>query len=338
MQKIGFPKDSFSEKALPEHRVSLFKSLLQIRFAEEMIAENYKDQQMRTAVHLGTGQEAVAVGVCANLKKGDAVFSHHRSHNHFLASGGKVFELIAELYGHDSGCSKGRGGSVHLTHKNEVFFASTAILGESVSLAVGSALSFAMEGTQQIAVAFFGDAVWEEGVIYESLNFAAIHSIPVLFICENNTYSTESPLSVRRAKGSEFTERARSFGVESIKGDGNNLEEVFSLVAAIATKMREVPKPYLIEFDTYRWREHVGPNFDHEVGRIFRTKSELVEWQKRDPIKLMVDNLMKLDSIDKEEIESVKKHVYDNVAQEFELAKSSPKPDVSTIFHNAGEL
>jgi TPP-dependent pyruvate/acetoin dehydrogenase alpha subunit len=338
MQKTGFSEDSFVEKTLAKNRLSLFESLLQIRFTEEMIAENYKDQQMRTAVHLGTGQEAVAVGVCANLKKGDAVFSHHRSHNHFLASGGNVFELVAELYGHEDGCSKGRGGSVHLNHNNEVFFASTAILGESVSLAVGSALSFMMSGTQQIAIAFFGDAVWEEGVIYESLNFAAIHSIPVLFICENNTYSTESPLSTRRAEGSEFTQRAKSFGVESIKADGNNLQEVFSLVSDIVSKMRVHPKPYLIEFDTYRWREHVGPNFDHEVGRIFRSKSELVEWQKRDPITLMSEYLMSKDSVTEDHLKVLKKNIFEKVTQEFERAKNSPMPDVRTIFENAGEL
>ena len=337
MQKIGFPEDSFTEDSLYKNRLSLFESLLQIRFTEEMIAENYKDQQMRTAVHLGTGQEAVAVGVCANLKKGDAVFSHHRSHNHFLASGGNVFELVAELYGHEDGCSRGRGGSVHLNHRNEVFFASTAILGESVSLAAGSALSFTMENNQQIAIAFFGDAVWEEGVIYETLNFAAIHSIPVLFVCENNTYSTESPLSSRRAEGSEFTERAKSFGVESIKGDGNNLQEVFSVVSTIVSKMREKPKPYLIEFDTYRWREHVGPNFDHEVGRIFRSQSELVEWQKRDPVALMSEYLKTRDSVTENELGVLKNNVFEKVAQEFERAKNSPKPEVRTIFQNAGE-
>lgn len=338
MQKIGFQADSFAEISLNENRLYLFESLLQIRFTEEMIAENYKDQQMRTAVHLGTGQEAVAVGVCANLKKGDAVFSHHRNHNHFLASGGDVFELVAELYGHEDGCSRGRGGSVHLNHRNKVFFASTAILGESISLAVGSALSFAMAGTQQITIAFFGDAAWEEGVIYESLNFAAIHSIPVLFICENNTYSTESLLSSRRAEGSEFTQRAKSFGVESIKGDGNNLQEVFSVVSDIVSKMRKNPKPYLIEFDTYRWREHVGPNFDHEVGRTFRSKSELVEWQKKDPVVLMREYLIKRDSVTNDDLNVLQKSVFEKVAQEFERAKNSPKPEVRTIFQNAGEL
>ena len=230
MQKIGFPLDLFNSSELRSYRKAIYESLSEIRFTEEMIAENYKDQQMRTAIHLGTGQEGIATGVCANLQLGDAVFSHHRSHNHFLASGGSVFRLIAELYGSKEGCSKGRGGSVHLSHNQDVFFVSTAILGESVSLAVGRALAYKMEKRKNISVAFFGDAVWEEGVIYESLNFAAIHSLPVLFICENNQYSTESTFSSRKALNSEFTERARSFGVQAMKGDGNNVRDVFNLV------------------------------------------------------------------------------------------------------------
>jgi TPP-dependent pyruvate/acetoin dehydrogenase alpha subunit len=338
MQKIGFTADSFAGNGTLQNRLAIFESLLQIRITEEMIAENYKDQQMRTAVHLGTGQEAVAVGVCANLKPGDAVFSHHRSHNHFLASGGTVYDLVAELYGHEDGCSRGRGGSVHLNHRNEVFFVSTAILGQSVSLAVGSALSFAMDGSQQIAIAFFGDAVWEEGVIYESLNFAAIHSIPVLFICENNSYSTESLLSSRMAEGSEFTQRARSFGIESIKGDGNSLPEVFSIVSDIVSKMRSNPKPYLIEFETYRWREHVGPNFDHEVGRTFRSKSELIEWQKKDPVLLMKEFLRINNSVTEDELNALERRVFGTTSQDFDRAKNSPAPQVRTIFENAGEL
>jgi len=338
MQKIGFPVETFKDLGQRKNRLAIFESLLEIRFTEEMIADNYKDQKMRTAVHLGTGQEAVAVGVCTNLMKGDAVFSHHRSHNHFLASGGSVFELVAELYGSKNGCSKGRGGSVHLNHRNKVFFVSTAILGQSIPLAVGSALSFAMEKSGQVAVAFFGDATWEEGVIYESLNFAAIHSLPVLFVCENNKYSTESPLSVRRAENSEFTQRAISFGVDAIKGNGNDVYEVFNLVSEIFSKMRKNPKPYLIELDTYRWREHVGPNFDHEAGRTFRSKVELEEWQKNDPIVAIKNYLIEKDSFSETELKSIEGNILSEINSEFKRAQNSPKPDKESIFENSGEF
>jgi len=338
MQKIGFSMDSFNEPGLRTNRKAIFESLVEIRFTEEMIAENYKDQQMRTAIHLGTGQEGIAAGVCANLQFGDAVFSHHRSHNHFLASGGSVFRLIAELYGSQEGCSKGRGGSVHLSHNQDVFFVSTAILGESVSLAVGRALAYKMEQRKNVSVAFFGDAVWEEGVIYESLNFAAIHSLPVLFICENNQYSTESTFSSRKALNSEFTERARSFGVEAMKGDGNDVRNVFNLVSESVAKMRENPKPVLIEFDTYRWREHVGPNFDHDVGRTFRSKIELEQWQEKDPVQILRNILINEDFFSDLEINEIERKVLEEVSEQFVRAKHSLKPELASLFENAGEI
>ena len=330
--------DSFNEPGLRTNRKAIFESLVEIRFTEEMIAENYKDQQMRTAIHLGTGQEGIAAGVCANLQFGDAVFSHHRSHNHFLASGGSVFRLIAELYGSQEGCSKGRGGSVHLSHNQDVFFVSTAILGESVSLAVGRALAYKMEQRKNVSVAFFGDAVWEEGVIYESLNFAAIHSLPVLFICENNQYSTESTFSSRKALNSEFTERARSFGVEAMKGDGNDVRNVFNLVSESVAKMRENPKPVLIEFDTYRWREHVGPNFDHDVGRTFRSKIELEQWQEKDPVQILRNILINEDFFSDLEINEIERKVLEEVSEQFVRAKHSLKPELASLFENAGEI
>jgi pyruvate dehydrogenase E1 component alpha subunit len=338
MQKIAFSPNTFAESGLRINRKAIYESLIEIRFTEEMIAENYKDQQMRTAIHLGTGQEGIATGVCANLQLGDAVFSHHRSHNHFLASGGSVFRLIAELYGSQEGCSKGRGGSVHLSHNKDIFFVSTAILGESVSLAVGRALAYKMEKRNNISVAFFGDAVWEEGVLYESLNFAAIHSLPVLFICENNLYSTESTFTSRKLINSEFTERARSFGVEAIKGDGNNVRDVFNLVAESLVKMRENPFPILLELDTYRWREHVGPNFDHEVGRTFRSKKELEQWQIKDPVKIFRDILIDEDSFSVFEINEIERKVLEEVTEQFLRAKDSQKPEIASLFENAGEL
>lgn len=338
MQKISFPPDTFVRKERINERLQLFELLLEIRHTEEIIAKNYKDQEMRTAIHLGTGQEATAVGVCANLKKGDTVFSHHRSHNQFLASGGLVFDLLAELYGREAGCSRGRGGSVHLNHHNEVTFASTAILGECVSLAVGSGLSFKMRDSQQVAVAFFGDAVWEEGVMYESLNFAAIHSVPVLFVCENNLYSTESSLKSRKSPNSNFTSRALAFGVESYNCDGNSLIEAFSLSANVISKMRIHQRPYLIEFSTYRWREHVGPNFDFEVNRTYRSKLELEAWQRNDPLINMRTLLMEKDGLSQDELTDLETRVIKRISQEILLVKNAPKPNEESLFENSGEL
>ena len=164
--------------------------MLRLRYAEQILAEHYKLQEIRTPVHFGIGQEAVAVGVCSALEKEDVIFSHHRCHNHYLAKGGDLDSFIAELYGRETGCSKGRGGSVHLTDVANGIIATSAILGQMTPLAVGAALSFKMDKKKNVSVSFFGDGALDEGVMYESFNYAAINELPVIFVCENNLYST----------------------------------------------------------------------------------------------------------------------------------------------------
>jgi TPP-dependent pyruvate/acetoin dehydrogenase alpha subunit len=312
-------------------KLDLYRSMIQIRTTEELIAEKYKDQEMRTAVHLGTGQEAPAAAVGVNLRPGDVVFSHHRAHNHFLASGGTVFSLIAELHGSQMGCSRGRGGSVHLTHSNKVFFASNAILGESIALATGSALGIKMLKKKNIAVSFFGDAAWEEGVTYESLNFASIHSLPVLFICENNAFSTESPLHVRKSKNSEFINRAESFGVKSLKLDGNDVLCIQEIISELVLEMRENPYPVLVECETYRWREHVGPYFDHEVGRNYRSKEELMAWKAKDPIARLKKTIVDEGIVSTSVLDDLRVEIESRVKSEFSLGQNAPKPKPESL-------
>jgi len=310
--------------------------MITIRFVEDLISEKYSEQQMRTAIHLGTGQEAIAVGVCLPLVECDAVYTQHRSHNHFLASGGSIFSLFAELHGSKFGSSGGRGGSVHLTHSNSVFFASTAILGQSVSLAVGSALNFKLKNHKNVGVAFFGDAAWEEGVIYESLNFASIHSLPSVFVCENNGYSTESSLDSRMSKKSSFKSRAESFGVESFEIDGNDVLSVASLAVELIKDIRNNPRPIYIEAKTYRFREHVGPNFDHEVGKTFRTKEEFLYWQEKDPIKIFKHKL--LEYFPDDHLNRMSLDAESRIKEEFYMASRADKPEPSELLMNSGEL
>ncbi len=178
-------------------RLRLHYELLRIRRIEEALAELYKEQEMRTPAHFSVGQEAVAVGVCAALTPQDVVYSGHRCHAHYLAKGGDLAGLVAELYGRETGCAKGRGGSVHLTDMSVGMVASSAILGQTIPVAVGSALAFQMDASRRVAVSFFGDGAADEGVFHESLNWASVGKLPVIFICENNLYATHSPLSVR---------------------------------------------------------------------------------------------------------------------------------------------
>jgi pyruvate dehydrogenase E1 component alpha subunit len=318
----------------PQELVGMHKGLLRIRQTEETIAQRYAQQEMRTPVHLGVGQEAVAVGVCTALDKGDVVYSHHRSHNHYLAQGGSVYELAAELYGRETGCARGRGGSVHLTSVETGFIVSTAILGETIACAVGSALAFKMDGKDRVAVTFFGDATCEEGIVYESLNYAAVNRLPVLFICENNLYSTESPLHTRQAPGTELTDRARSFKVHAEKADGNDVLAVYEAAQRGVARCRAGEGPVFIELMTYRWREHVGPKFDHELGRTYRTREELESWMQRDPVKLSGARLLAESIANQSELEQWAKESQAAIDADFDKARQDPWPLPEALFEN----
>ena len=263
-------------------------SMLRIRLVEESIANKYSEQKMRCPTHLSIGQEAIAVGVCSNLTNEDQVLSTHRAHAHYLAKGGCLNSMLAEIYGKVTGCSKGMGGSMHLIDKSVGFMGSTAIVGNTIPVAVGLALAMKIQEKQLVACVFFGDAAIEAGVFYESVNFAIIHKLPVLFICENNLYSVYSGLEVRQPKKRKIFKMVKAFGIETNHGDGNNVQEVSSYVKIARDKIFSGQGPQFLEFDTYRWREHCGPNYDNDIG--YRDEEEFLEWVKKDPLKSVYDN------------------------------------------------
>jgi pyruvate dehydrogenase E1 component alpha subunit len=312
--------------------ISLHQGLLKVRLTEELLAERYKQQEMRTPTHFGLGQEAVAVGVCQALRVDDAVFTHHRSHNHFLAKGGSTYELAAELYGRVDGCSGGRGGSVHLTARDVGFIASSAILGETTTVAVGAALAFKMDGVDRVAVTFFGDGAMDEGSFYESINYASIKRLPVLFVCENNIYSTESLPAVRQAPGTDLCERVRSFKVEAKRVDGNDVLEVFQATQDALKKMRVGGGPFFLECMTYRWREHVGPYFDHELNRKYRSREEVEEWMARCPIVRNRERMIQMGIATASELDSWYRDMQKKIDADIERARHAPWPEVSTLF------
>jgi len=266
----------------------LQRSMLRIRLVEESIANKYSEQKMRCPTHLSIGQEAIAVGVCSNLTNEDQVLSTHRAHAHYLAKGGCLNSMLAEIYGKVTGCSKGMGGSMHLIDKSVGFMGSTAIVGNTIPVAVGSALAMKIKNKKSLSCVFFGDGATEEGVFYESVNFAIVRNLPVLFICENNLYSVYSGLEVRQPKERRIFEMVRAAGIEANHGDGNNVLEVSSLVKAAKDKILLGEGPQFLEFDTYRWREHCGPNYDNDIG--YREEKEFLEWKKRDPLKDVFEN------------------------------------------------
>ena len=257
--------------------------MLRIRLVEESIANKYSEQKMRCPTHLSIGQEAIAVGVCANLTSQDQVLSTHRAHAHYLAKGGCLNSMMAEIYGKASGCSKGMGGSMHLIDTSVGFMGSTAIVGNTIPVAVGLALEKKLTHKKSIACVFFGDGATEEGAFYESVNFAIIHSLPILFICENNLYSVYSGLEVRQPVDRKIYNMVRAMGISAQHGNGNDVEEVARKVKHAKTMILKSEGPQFLEFDTYRWREHCGPNFDNNIG--YREESEFLKWKKKDPLK-----------------------------------------------------
>ena len=212
----------------PAMAQALFYSMLRIRRVEEAIADRYSEQEMRCPMHLCIGQEAIAAGVCAALEGADMVFSNHRAHGHYLAKGGSLDSMMAELYGRSTGCCGGRGGSMHLIDLNVGFMGATPIVGGTVPLAAGAAWKAQLRSTGQVVTVFFGDGCFEEGVVHETMNFAALHKLPILFVCENNQFSVYTRWEDRQAARPIF-KIAQAHGLEARAGNGNDVEEVFHL-------------------------------------------------------------------------------------------------------------
>jgi len=263
-------------------KLKMLRDMLFIRLFEEEVANLLEEGKIRCPTHLYIGQEAVAVGVCAALCDDDWVFSTHRSHGHFLAKGGDPKALLDELFCRDSGCSHGFGGSMHVIDLDHGLPGSAAIVGGTIPLAVGAAYSFKLEDAGRVAVAFFGDGAACEGVLYEALNLAALWDAPVIFVLENNLFSTHLRVDACHAQP-DFVRKAEAFGVPGVAIDGNDAVSVFRAARFAVGRARKGRGPFFIEARTYRWRGHVGPNPDVDKG--IRSREELDFWMERCPIK-----------------------------------------------------
>jgi TPP-dependent pyruvate/acetoin dehydrogenase alpha subunit len=314
---------------LHEPRAALVYSMMRIRCAEETLADRYREQEMRTPTHFSIGQEAVAVGVCAALKRDDVVYSGHRCHAHYLAKGGDLPAMVAELYGKETGCARGRGGSVHLNDPAVGVIASSAILGQTMAAAVGSALAFKLDGSERVAVTFFGDGTVEEGIFHESLNFAEVKRLPVIFVCENNGYSTHTALSVRQREDIPIHERAKSYGIATRLVDGNDVFAVNDVAREIVGLAREGHGPLFVECTTYRWREHVGPLWDYDKG--YRTREDVESWIARCPIRRATDQLVVEGVWTRDDVRVLETALAAEVEQAITLAKAAPFPSTTEL-------
>ncbi len=303
--------------------VRIYETMLRIRMFEEKIVELYPAQEMKCPVHLCIGQEAIAAGVCSVLEKRDYVFSNHRGHGHLLAKGSPMKSIMAEIYGKATGCSRGKGGSMHLIDMDNGIMGTSAIVGGGIPLGVGSALASSMRNEDRVTVIFFGDGAFEEGAFYESFNFAALKSLPVVFVCENNFYATNSPQNARQA-ACKISETASAFGSRGVCVDGNDALEVFKAAGEAVLNARKGQGPTLIEARTYRWKGHVGHEPDYANGD--RTKEELDDWVKRCPVEAMSGFMLKNNIASMDEMGAVKATIDTEIEEAIRFAESSPLP------------
>ena len=265
--------------------LKLFREMLRIRAVEEEIAAKYSEQKMRCPTHLSIGQEAVPAAVSQVLRRSDYAISTHRGHAHYLGKGGCLNRMVAEIYGKETGCSKGRGGSMHLIDLSVNFMGTSAIVGNSVPIGVGFGLTIDRQNRDDISCVFLGDGATEEGVFYEAVNFAAVQCLPVLFIVENNRYSVYSPPEVRRHPNFSLCDLSVSLGANASQHDGNDVLAVQKAIKNAVRRIRAGKGPFVLEFSVYRWREHCGPNYDNDLG--YRTEKEFLAWKALEPIQML---------------------------------------------------
>jgi TPP-dependent pyruvate/acetoin dehydrogenase alpha subunit len=261
--------------------LDLYRGMLRIRRVEEAIAKRYAAQDMRCPVHLSIGQEGVAVGVCAALERRDGVFSNHRSHAHYLAKGGDLKALLAELYGFDEGYCHGVGGSMHMIDLAAGFLGAVPIVGATIPVAVGAAWAARLRGEDKVIAVFFGDGAFEEGVVHESINFASLHRLPVLFVCENNLYACYTRLTERQPER-PIHGVAAAHGCRVLTAHGNDVQAVCHAAHTAVAELRCGGAPVFLECPTYRWREHCGPDLDDHLG--YRPPGEREHWEEACPI------------------------------------------------------
>jgi TPP-dependent pyruvate/acetoin dehydrogenase alpha subunit len=308
--------------------VMRYRDMMRIRMVEEEIAARYGQQKMRCPVHLSIGQEATAVGVSAALTLADQIVSTHRCHAHYLAKGGDLTAMLCELMGKAAGCCGGRGGSMHLFDLRAGVLLSLPIVAASIPVGVGAAFAFKQVGARNVAVIYLGDASLEEGAFHESANFAALKRLPAIFVCENNLYSVYTPLRDRQPER-PLTELARAHNMPTLHVDGNDLSAVYGAAVEATSRARAGGGPTFILADTYRWREHCGPNYDNDLG--YRTPAEFEDWRRRDPLRRLRADVLDRGLLSAAAEGDMKATIETEIVQAFTAAEAAPMPESSAV-------
>jgi 2-oxoisovalerate dehydrogenase E1 component len=309
----------------PEQQLALYRQMVRIRRCEEALVKAHQRGLIHGACHTYVGQEAVAGGVCAHLRTDDVVFSTHRGHGHALAKGVSCRELVAELFGRATGCSRGRGGSMHLFAPEVGLMGTSGIVGPCILQAAGASYTFRLLKTDRVGVAFFGDGAVNNGAFHEGLNLASIWKLPAVFVCENNQYATEVPF--RYASGNpSVSSRGVAYGLPAIEVDGNDVLAVYQAAEYAVTRARRGEGPALLECLTYRTRPHAEGMGDF----TYRTKEEVEDWKKSDPIPLWQERLVKDAVAAREQLAEIDAAIQAEVDDAVRFAEESPWPDPAT--------
>jgi len=316
----GFKKDEL---------LTFLSKMTTIRTAEMAIAQLVLDDQAKCPCHLTVGQEAIATGISTSINKDDYVFGNHRSHGHYLSLGSDLNALMAEVLGKKTGCSGGMGGSMHLISEETGFMGSVPIVGGTIPIATGAALAAKMRGEGQIAISYFGDGAAEEGGIHESMNLAVVHKLPILFVCENNLYSSHLDISLRQPSDA-VSRYAKAHCINFEVIDGNNVALVAKKASELIQGIREGNGPAFLEAVTYRWFGHVGPDANIDVG-VRRSEKEVNMWKKREPIRRLKDSILISEIASKDELEGIEVEIQDKINKAVTKAIEAPYPDENSL-------
>jgi acetoin:2,6-dichlorophenolindophenol oxidoreductase subunit alpha len=304
----------------------LYRTMLRVRLSEESLVEPILKGDVHTPCHLYSGQEAIATGICTTLTNEDYIFGGHRSHGHYLAKGGSLRAMMAEIYCKETGCSRGRGGSMHLIDPDVGMMGSAPIVAGTISLAVGAALASSIRKDGHVSVSFFGDGATGEGVLYESINFSALKKLPIIFACENNLYATHMPIRECRVDQPIY-KMAESFGMTCHVVDGNDVLQVFETSKKATDACRNGSGPVFIEFMTYRLRGHVGPDDNIQGGHTdIRPKDEIEAWLQKDPIIRFERYLLEQQLLEEDRILAIRAGVASEISEALNYATMSPNP------------
>jgi TPP-dependent pyruvate/acetoin dehydrogenase alpha subunit len=315
-----------------EFLVRLYRSMLRIRIIEEEIEKRYHEDHMKTPIHLVIGQEAASVGCCAALRNTDLLYSSHRTHGNYLAKGGDLNAMLAEMFCRANGCAGSRGGSMHLIDKNVGMAGTSAIVGGAVPIATGAALAAKMQKLDRVSVVFLGEAAAEEGVTSESLNFASLKQLPVIYFCENNFYSVQSPLAARQHPGRVLWKWAATYGMASVLVDGTNVLAVYEAAKEAVARARAGDGPTFIEAQLYRFRAHGGAGDDSKTG--YRDIAEREAWEQFSPIKTFHEFLENAGLLRAQTLKQMEREILDEAVAAFEYAMNSPNPVEADLYRN----